>query len=185
MTNSTECRFLRSPEAKGDFARIYRDHFSAVYGLARRVCGPGLASEVTQDVFTRLWTHPEKFDPARGSLRSFLLTSVNGRAVDAVRSESSRRRREARTATFPPAATIETDYDVLEQERSARIADALSELPAPERDAIVSAFYGERTYREAARVLCEPEGTIKSRIRAGLATLRIALGDFPSAHPAE
>jgi len=175
--------FLRSPEAKGDFAEIYRDHSSAVYGLACRVCGPGLAAEVTQDVFTRLWTRPEKFDPERGSLRSFLLAGANSRAIDVVRSEASRRGREERTARLAPAASAAADHELLEKERSARIAEALIELPAPQRDAIVSASYGERTYREAAQVLREPEGTIKSRIRAGLETLRNALGDFPSAFP--
>jgi len=175
--------FLRNPGAKGDFAEIYRDHASAVYGLACRVCGPGLAAEVTQDVFTRLWTHPEKFDPARGSLRSFLLATANGRAIDVVRSEGWRRGREERTARFAPATSAAADHELLEQERSARIAEALTELPAPQRDAIVSAFYGERTYREAAQLLRQPEGTIKSRIRAGLETLRNALGDFPSAFP--
>ncbi len=175
--------FLRNPEATGDFAEIYRDHSSAIYGLACRVCGPGLAAEVTQDVFTRLWTHPDKFDPARGSLRSFLLASANGRAIDVVRSEGWRRGREERTSRLAPAVSAGADRELLEQERSARIAAALSELPAPQRDAIVSAFYGEHTYREAAQVLCEPEGTIKSRIRAGLRTLRNALGDFPSAFP--
>ena len=166
------------------FAEIYREHSSAVYGLAHRVCGPALAAEVTQDVFVRLWAHPEKFDPTRGSLRSFLLAMTNGRAIDVVRSETSRRGREDRTSRFAPAPDVESDQDLLEQERSATIARAIAELPPNERDAIVSAFYGERTYREAAQVLGVPEGTVKSRIRAGLRSLHAALGDLSSAIPA-
>lgn len=78
----------------------------------------------------------------------------------------------------------EADQELLERERSERIATAISELPEPERDAIVSAFYGEVTYREAARILSVPEGTLKSRIRTGLVTLRRALGDPPEPAPA-
>ncbi len=160
------------------FADIYREHSNAVYGLACRVCGPALAAEVTQDVFVRFWTDPQRFDPARGSLRSFLLASTNGRAIDVVRSETARRGREDRTSRLAPAAFVESDQELLARERSEIIAKAIGELPPGERDAIVSSFYGERTYREAARVLETPEGTIKSRIRAGLRTLHLALGDL-------
>lgn len=163
-------------DAESAFAEIYRDHSNAVYGLVRRICGPTLAAEVTQDVFVHLWTRPDKFDPARGSLRSFLLASASGRAIDVVRSESARGRREERTARSTPVDSPEADDMLLERERSARIAAAISELPAVERDAIVSTFYGEVTYREAARILSVPEGTLKSRIRTGLMELRRALG---------
>ncbi len=171
-------------DLEADFARIFREHSSAVYGLACSVCGPAFAAEVTQDVFVRLWAQPEKFDPARGSLRSFLLAMANGRAIDVVRSEIARRNREDRTSRFAPPACAESDQELLERERSATIAGAVSELPPGERDAIVSAFYGERTYREAAEVLGEPEGTVKSRIRAGLRTLHAALGDLADPFPA-
>ena len=166
------------------FADIYLEHSDAVYGLACRVCGPALAAEVTQDVFVRFWTHPQKFDPARGSLRSFLLEMTNGRAIDVVRSETARRGREDRTSRFAPAAFAESDQELLARERSEIIARAIGELPPGERDAIVSSFYGERTYREAARVLETPEGTVKSGIRAGLRTLHDALGDLSNPLPA-
>src|SRR6202035_1889221 len=81
-------------------AEAYRRHGGAVYGLARRVLNNSSeAEDVTQEVFLRLWNQPDRFDPARGSLRSFLLAQTHGRAVDAVRASSSRRQREARDAT--------------------------------------------------------------------------------------
>ena len=89
-------------------AEVYRRHGGAVHGLARRVVGSdALADEVTQDVFVDLWKRPERFDPGRGALRTFLLTSAHGKAVDVVRSESSRRAREERTAR----ETVVAGYD--------------------------------------------------------------------------
>ncbi|HEY1456590.1 MAG TPA: sigma-70 family RNA polymerase sigma factor, partial [Candidatus Dormibacteraeota bacterium] len=64
-------------------AEVYRRHGRAVYGLARRVLqDTGEAEDVTQEVFLRLWREPDRFDPGRGSLRSFLLAQAHGRAVD-------------------------------------------------------------------------------------------------------
>ncbi len=72
-------------------AEVYRRHGRAVYGLARRVLNDATeAEDVTQEIFLRLWRQPDRFDPDRGSLRSFLLAQAHGRAVDAVRSSSSR-----------------------------------------------------------------------------------------------
>src|SRR6516165_11664333 len=80
-------------------AEVYRRHGGAVYGLARRVLNDATeAEDVTQEVFLRLWNQPDRFDPARGSLRSYRLAQTHGRAVDAVRSSAARRLREAKDA---------------------------------------------------------------------------------------
>src|SRR5580700_8219711 len=73
-------------------AEVYRRHGGAVYGLARRVLSNTTeAEDVTQEVFLRLWNQPDKFDPSRGSLRSYLLAQSHARSVDAIRSHNSRR----------------------------------------------------------------------------------------------
>ena len=76
-------------------AEAYRRHGGAVYALARRlVVDQALAEEVVQEIFLRLWTRPDRYDAERGSLRSYLLAQSHGRAVDILRSETSRKRRE-------------------------------------------------------------------------------------------
>ncbi len=80
-------------------AEAYRRHGAASFGLALRIVADRrLAEEVVQEVFLRLWNEPEKFDPERGSLRSYLLAQAHGRSVDLVRAESARRAREEREA---------------------------------------------------------------------------------------
>lgn len=154
----------------------YRYHGRAVYAVAARVCGPMLAEDVTQEVFLRFWRHPGRFEPARGSLRTFLLTLAHHGAVDALRSGEARRRREGRIDPSAPVAP-DVEHQVEGADTAARIAAALDSIPAVERQAIVTAFYGRCSYREAAVVLGEAEGTIKSRIRSGLGHLAAVLGD--------
>jgi len=150
----------------------YRDHHDAVIAVARRVCGAEHAADVAQDVFLLFGRHPERFDPDRGSLRSFLLTITHHRAVDLLRREHARQAREARTEVWEPTARGEVDDDLLRAEVATRVLAALAVLPVAEREAITTAFYGRCSYREAAARLGQAEGTTKSRIRSGLGRLR-------------
>jgi RNA polymerase sigma-70 factor, ECF subfamily len=154
-----------------DFERCYREHSGRVHKLAQRLCGPRLAADVTQEVFLSLWRHPQRFDPARGSMRSLLLTATHHKAVDLIRSESARDLRERRSAP-PETALVDVEARVLENERASRIAQAVHALPKLQRDAVTTVFYGQHTYREAAVVLNQPVGTTKGRIRAALWQLR-------------
>jgi len=163
-------------------AEAFRRHAGAIYALARRVLGDGTrAEEVVQEVFLRLWNAPDRFDPDRGSLRSFLLAQAHGRAVDLVRSDTSRRRREEREAlaSASASASAEAGYDIEREVWDLTVAEhvkgAVSSLPLDERRAIELAYFGGHTYREVAVMLREPEGTVKSRIRSGLRRMRTAL----------
>ncbi|HEY6425602.1 MAG TPA: sigma-70 family RNA polymerase sigma factor [Acidimicrobiales bacterium] len=160
-------------------AEVYRRHGGAVYGLARRVLSEATeAEDVTQEVFLRLWNEPDRYDPARGSLRSFLLAQSHARAVDAVRSTSSRRQRESRDALRTARAAYDLQHEIWDLALADQVASAMDTLPEEERRAIELAYFDGHTYREVARLLQQPEGTVKSRIRNGMRRMRSALADF-------
>jgi RNA polymerase sigma-70 factor, ECF subfamily len=157
-------------------AEVYRRHGGSVHALARRVLGSETAADdVTQEVFLDLWRRPEQYDAGRGALRTFLLTKAHGRAVDMLRSETSRNAREVRNAR----ETVGSGYDLDRYAWDLAVADqvrvAMDALPGGERRAIEMAYFDGRTYREVAALLGEPEGTVKSRIRSGLRRLREVL----------
>ncbi len=159
-------------------AEVFRRHAGAVFALARRVLGDaGRAEEIVQEVFVRLWHQPERFDPERGSLRSFLLAQAHGRAVDVLRSDTARKEREARQARAAPEAGYDLEHEVWDLAVSERVRDAVHALPVDERRAIELAYFGGRTYREVAIELGAAEGTVKSRIRSGLKRMRGTLAD--------
>jgi RNA polymerase sigma-70 factor, ECF subfamily len=170
---------LRQRLIDGDdqaLAEAYRRHSGVVLGLAQRVTrNRTLAEDVAQEVFVRLWRNPRRFDPARGTLRSYLLTQTHGRSVDLIRSESSRRIREDRDATLAPGSDISIEDEVVELRMGEHIRQALEELPQSERAAIEMAYFGGHSYRQVATLLGEAEGTVKSRIRMGMTRLGATL----------
>lgn len=157
-------------------AEAFRRHSGAVFGLARRLLSePAQAEETVQEIFLRLWNAPERFDPSRGSLRSYLLTQTHGRAVDVIRSDTSRRRREDRDAHQATAAGYDLEREVGDVIVAEHVREAVAALAPAERQAIELAYFGGHTYREVAAMLNEPEGTIKTRIRTGMVRLRSGL----------
>jgi len=151
----------------------YRRHSAAVFGLARRVLNDvAAAEEVVQDVLVRLWRRPERFNPQRGTLRSYLLIDAKARAIEGVRSASARRSREERHVRLVTAPVLDVECEAGEQLVAGHLQDALNCLTDGEREAIELAYYGGHSYREVARIVGAPEGTVKSRIRTGLLRLR-------------
>lgn len=157
--------------ATGDdtaLADLYDRYAGFVYGLANRMLMNRQAAEdVTQEVFVALWENPTRFEPGRGTLRGFLGTMTHRRAVDLIRREDARRRRESRApADAPPAQDLAET--AARTDTSGRVRNALTLLPEAQRRALELAYFQGHTYRQVAEILGIPEGTAKSRLRLGL-----------------
>jgi RNA polymerase sigma-70 factor (ECF subfamily) len=153
---------------------VYERYVGLVFGLARRILrDDAMAEEVTQEVFVYLWEHPARFDASRGTLRAWLGVLAHRRSVDRVRAEERRSRLEARVEPVETmsAAQAEVDEELSRAWLAGCVRDALDQLPADQRDAVVLAYFGGRTFRQVAIDLAIPEGTAKSRLRLGLAKL--------------
>lgn len=147
---------------------LYDQFAGFVYGLALRVLGDRpLAEDVTQDVFVTLWEDPSRIDTDRGSLRGLLGTMAHRRAVDAVRREEARRRREHRSSAEPTTIPDLADT-ALRTMASQQVRHAVARLPDAQRRALELAYFEGHTYRQVADLLGIPEGTAKSRLRLGL-----------------
>jgi RNA polymerase sigma-70 factor (ECF subfamily) len=156
--------------------RVYERYGGLVYSVALRLVGEaGLAQEVTQDVFVRCWERARAFDPSRGSLQAWLIGIARNRGIDVLRSRHSRGQdRERELPSFDFAGEPVSARDGLANDVALRLSlrAALDHLSAVQREAIELAIYGELTQAEIAGLLDVPLGTVKTRIRDGMARLR-------------
>ena len=173
-------RVLVERLAGGDetaLSELYDRYAGFVYGLAvRTLLDRPAAEDITQEVFVFLWEHPERIDPGRGTLRGFLATLTHRRAVDAVRQEEARRRRETRVARREGGDMPDVDAAMIRSETTGRVRTALEVLSEPQRQALELAYFDGYTYRQVANVLGIPEGTAKSRLRLALTRIAENLG---------
>lgn len=169
-------RVARGSEAA--FERLYDVVVGPVFGTVRQVVRDHAQSEeVTQEVLVELWRTAARFDPERGSALSWTLTLAHRRAVDRVRSAQARANREQRVG----ARSTERAFDDVSETVTARLERAqvrrcLSALTELQRESVMLAYYGGRTYPEVATLLGAPLGTVKTRLRDGLIRLRDCLG---------
>ncbi|MFJ4471462.1 sigma-70 family RNA polymerase sigma factor [Streptomyces sp. NPDC089424] len=160
------------------FEELYALVSGPVFGLVRRVVRDAAQSEeVAQEVLLELWRSAARFDPARGSALSWILTLAHRRAVDRVRSARAageREQREAMRSGTPPFDQVAEEVEAgLEREWVRR---CLNRLTALQRESVTLAYYDGYTYREVAQRLSLPLGTVKTRMRDGLTRLRECLG---------
>jgi RNA polymerase sigma-70 factor (ECF subfamily) len=152
-------------------AALYDRYSSIVYSVALRVLGDtGAAEDILQDVFMQLWRNPNAFDSNRGSLGAWLAVITRNRAIDALR------KRRPENDIEDVVISVETDLaSEADRSRAAeKVRGLLGSMPAAQRSALEMAYFEGLTHTEIAAKTGEPLGTIKTRIRAGLTTLRKA-----------
>ncbi len=168
--------------AAGDeraLGELYDRHGRAAYALVCAIVGERAdADEVVVDVFKQAWHSAARFEAARGSVGSWLVTIARTRALDLVRARGRRSRALERAVQLSEggvAAAESPDRDAERSETRRIVTRALADLPEPQRRAIELAYFGGLSQSEIATQLGEPLGTVKTRIRDGMAKLRTLL----------
>jgi RNA polymerase sigma-70 factor (ECF subfamily) len=157
------------------FEVVLERHADAAFSLAYRICGKrGLAEDVAQEAFLAVWRSGSRYDRSRGSVRTWALSIVHNRAVDALRSAGVHERRRASDEGLEEslAAPERTDAQAIGNAASQGIRGALGELPHEQRRVIELAYFGGFSQTEIASMLGTPIGTVKGRMRLGLHKLR-------------
>ena len=166
---------------------LYDRHGAVMYSLARSIVSdPADAEEVVADAFLQIWRGAAQYDRDRASVGAFLAVVTRSRALDVVRARKRRGAAEGKAAGWNPtgltialsASDSDPDRAFELRETSAIVRRALDALPEPQKEVILLAYFGGYSQTEIADRLSEPLGTVKSRVRAGMQTLRKALTPF-------
>ena len=163
-------------------SQLYQRFGRPCYSLARRICADeGLAEDVVQEVLLTLWRDPTRFDPARGGFATWLLTLIHHKAVDAVRRESTIRRRMVAAPEagedWSPNPVPGADQAAMARVAAGQVRAALHRLPVEQRQVLALAYFGGHTQREIAVLTGVPLGTVKSRMFTAVQRLRSLLTD--------
>jgi RNA polymerase sigma-70 factor, ECF subfamily len=162
------------------FEVIYDRHADAAFSLAYRMCSQrALAEDVVQEAFLSLWRSRARYDHNRGSVRTWLLGIVHNRAIDALRRRAVRDRGVVSEEGIEErlVAPERTDLEFARREEARQVRDALERLPDEQSRVIELAYFGGMTHVQIASMLDTPVGTVKGRMRLGLAKMRMSLGD--------
>jgi RNA polymerase sigma-70 factor (ECF subfamily) len=168
----------KDPEA---FEVLYDRHGGVAFSLAYRIVGDrAAAEEVTQEAFISVWRSGARFDAARGSVRSWLLSVVRNRAIDFLRSKAGK----APKLDFDDESVLEqrpaqerTEEEALRRETAGEVRGALDKLPGEQAKVIQLAYFGGFSHSEIAGILGLPMGTVKGRMRLGLEKIRGELAE--------
>jgi RNA polymerase sigma-70 factor (ECF subfamily) len=168
----------KDPEA---FEVFYDRHGGAAFSLAYRILGErGAAEDCIQEAFISIWRSGGKFDPTRGSVRSWTLSIVRNRAIDVLRSKAGKAPKmtsdDDEILESRPAGDL-TDEEAMRHETATEVRGALSQLPDEQSKVIQLAYFGGFSQSEIAAMLNVPLGTVKGRMRLGLEKIRGELAE--------
>jgi RNA polymerase sigma-70 factor, ECF subfamily len=155
-------------------ASLFDRYSKLVYSVALRVLrDPAAAEDILQEVFMQIWRHPDSFTAARGSLGGWLATVSRNRSIDTLR----RKRPTVDVDDVPLASSFNLADEAERNSLMERARGVMHQLPTEQRKTLEMAFFDGLTHSEIAEMTGDPLGTVKTRIRSALLTLRKA---FPS-----
>jgi RNA polymerase sigma-70 factor (ECF subfamily) len=166
--------------ASGDMdaaGELYDRHAGKVLALARRILhDDGDAEDVVQEVFSQAWRTATRYEAGRGTVAGWLLMIARTRAIDRLRARQSRPDTTGEVLLeVMPGTTMAPSDQAIANEQYARVRQGLVALPAEQRTALELAYFEGLSQSEIAERLAAPLGTIKTRIRTALTTLRRSL----------
>jgi len=167
----------REPAALGElYDRYGRLAYSLIYRVVRDV---GVAEDLVQETFLRVWNRAQGFDAERGALGPWLLAVARNRAIDYIRSSGGKMARSALELDYAeqPAMFVNFEADVLSQDRARRVRAALERLNENQRHVIELAYFEGLSQSEMAERMGQPLGTVKTWVRTALKNLREELGE--------
>jgi RNA polymerase sigma-70 factor (ECF subfamily) len=162
------------------FELLYDRHGGAAFSLAYRMVGNRVTAEdITQEAFLSIWRSRLRYDPSRGSVRTWVLGIVHNRGIDALRRGAvhERRREAIEGVEERHEAPERTDVEAARREEARSLRTALDALPDDQRRTIELAYFGGYSHSQIAELLDEPIGTVKGRMRLGLDKLRRQLAE--------
>jgi RNA polymerase sigma-70 factor (ECF subfamily) len=174
---ASEDRRLMSRVAGGDadaLGELYDHYGRVVFGLIYRMLGsPESAEEVSQNAFHSVWRQASAYRAERGSVRTWLLAIARNAAIDWRRSKANRKDREtAIDESLMLVDELRVEDHVIASLRAQRVRAAVASLPREQQEALSLAFWSGLSQSEIATRTGAPLGTVKSRVRLGMARLR-------------
>jgi RNA polymerase sigma-70 factor (ECF subfamily) len=161
--------------AHGDEAalgELYDRYAGLVYSVALRVLrDTAAAEEILQDIFFQLWQKASQFDASRGAMASWLVVMARNRSISRLRRKSSIE--ETNVEDIVVAKPYRIENSLMQSEMLAKVRGAMDGLPAAQRNAVELAYFEGLTHSEIAERTGEPLGTIKTRLRSAVETLRM------------
>jgi RNA polymerase sigma-70 factor (ECF subfamily) len=170
------------PDALGE---LYDRYSRLVFGMARNALGDqGLAEEITQDVFMRIWNKASTYQAVQGKVVSWIAGITRNRAIDVFRHQKSLLDSNSLSLEelplFDPPDSLNVEQEIESKLKERRVQQALFQLPIEQREVLALAYFRGYTHEEAAEALGQPLGTVKTRIRLGMQKLREILEDEKS-----
>ncbi len=162
------------------FTALYDATSRAVFGLSLKILGDReVAEEAVVEAYAYMWRRASQYDPTRGRAMGWILTIARSKALDLLRSRVRQRDRERPLDAVVGLPDPQPDPESLSDrsEQAHKVRAALSSLPCEQREAIETAYFAGLSHSEVATVLGQPLGTVKTRIRNGLSTLRRVLAE--------